>query len=96
MMRVDKNKYLCCVDPDETAPYEPSHLDLDCLSFGSRFLTDIHTCNNGHVQIQGRTIPLKKLVRHADPSIFKAIPWVLGNKGIRPFISGNKVTKILN
>ena len=34
--------YLCnSADPDETAHNEPSHLDLHCLLFASRVLTDI-------------------------------------------------------
>ena len=40
------------VDPDETARNEPSHKDLHCLLFDSRFLISILICDNGYVQIQ--------------------------------------------
>ena len=53
--------YANSVDPEETARNEPSHLDLHCLPFGSRFfLTDIPICNNGNVQIQRLKGPLQK------------------------------------
>ena len=40
-----------------------SHLikDLNCLPFSSRFLTGIHICNSGCVQIQRQKSPLQKL-----------------------------------
>ena len=34
------------VDPDETAHYESSQLELHCLTFCSCFITDIPNCNN--------------------------------------------------
>ena len=45
---VDQNKYL-------------GKQELHCFIFGSRFLTDIRVCNNGHVQIQRRMGSLQKL-----------------------------------
>ena len=49
------------VDPDETAPDEPSHLDPHCLPFCYRFFTETPVCNNGCVQIQRRKSPFQKL-----------------------------------
>ena len=43
------NLYANSADPDETSRNEPSHQDLHCLPFGSRFLTDFPICNNGGV-----------------------------------------------
>ena len=59
----DQNKYQIAnsVDPDETAHYEPSHLDLHCLLFGIKILNDIPICNNGIVQIQRWISPFQKL-----------------------------------
>ena len=53
--------YANSVDPDKTARKEPSYLGLHCLPFCSRFLTDIHICNNGRVQIQRWNSLLRKL-----------------------------------
>ena len=50
------------VDPDETAHYEPSHLDLRCLQ--KRFII---ACGNGRVKL------FKILVSERGPFIFKVL-----------------------
>ena len=55
------NIYSNNVDPDETARNEPSHQDLNCLLFGSRFMTNIPIYSNEHIQIQRCKSPLQKL-----------------------------------
>ena len=52
---------------------KPSHQDLPCLLFGSGFFTDIHICNNGHVQIQRWKSPLQKLM---DERLKDEIEWM--------------------
>ena len=50
------------VDPDETARHEPSHQDLQCLSFFFfRFLTETPVYISGQVQFQEWKCPLQKL-----------------------------------
>ena len=62
------------VDPDETAHNEQFHLDIQCLLFGSKFLTEHPICNNGSVQSQSGRVHL----RNSEV------------KGLRPFFSQGK------
>ena len=48
-------------DPDKMAHNKPSHQDLHCLLFDSRFLTVIPFSNDGQVQNLRRKSPLQKL-----------------------------------
>ena len=55
------NTYANSVDPDEKARNEPSHKDLQCLPFCSRFLTDMPIRKNDCVQIQKWKSPLRNI-----------------------------------
>ena len=39
-LQTNKDTFANSADPDETARYEPSHLDLHCLLFTDWFLTE--------------------------------------------------------
>ena len=47
-----KNTDANSIDPDETANYEQTHLDQNCLQTALDVFTDIPLSNNGCVQIQ--------------------------------------------
>ena len=53
---IKTNTYVNNVDPDETAHNEPSHLDLHCLLFSFRFITDISICNDNLSKLEDRRV----------------------------------------